>query len=69
MWQGGGGRGLRGVYVTHTIRQDQEKANEIHGPCPCILHYASESSNSAAAAPPSLHVVNIAQAHTQDVGV
>lgn len=50
LWQWGGGVGW--VYVTHTIRQDQAKANEVHGLSPCILHYANEPSDSAAAAAP-----------------
>lgn len=39
-----------GVYVTHSIRRDQAEANEEHGIPPCILHYANEASNAAAAA-------------------
>lgn len=53
MWQLGGvreGGGGWSVYVTHTIRQDEEKANEVHGNSPCILHYANKHSNAAAAA-------------------
>ena len=56
----GGSGGLGWVYVTHTIRQDQAKANEVHGISPCILHYANEASNAAAAAPRRVRVVNIA---------